>query len=96
MLPPEHLRTGAARMKEDKLMIIIIYHDFLPIPRRGSHVKSDKTHKLKRVKMERSEVGIKYRSPKAYRQQLGPGRPTWSRYSPKQRMNCLTNLTLHL
>ena len=24
--------------------IIIIYHDFLPTPRRGSHVKSDKTH----------------------------------------------------
>ena len=22
----------------------IIYHDFLPTPRRGSHVKSDKTH----------------------------------------------------
>ena len=26
------------------LIIIIIYHDFLPTPRRGSHVKSDKTH----------------------------------------------------
>ena len=24
--------------------IIIIYHDFLPTPRRGSDVKSDKTH----------------------------------------------------
>ena len=24
--------------------IIIIYHDFLPSPRRGSHVKSDNTH----------------------------------------------------
>ena len=23
---------------------IIIYHDFLPTPRRGSHVKSDETH----------------------------------------------------
>ena len=23
---------------------IIIYHDFLPTPRRGSHVKSDNTH----------------------------------------------------
>ena len=23
---------------------IVIYHDFLPTPRRGSHVKSDKTH----------------------------------------------------
>ena len=26
------------------LLIIIIYYDFLPTPRRGSHVKSDKTH----------------------------------------------------
>ena len=26
------------------IIIIIIYHDFLPTPRRGSHVKSDKTH----------------------------------------------------
>ena len=26
------------------LIIIIIYHDFLPTLRRGSHVKSDKTH----------------------------------------------------
>ena len=26
-----------------QLVIIIIYHDFLPTPRRGSHVKSDKT-----------------------------------------------------
>ena len=25
-------------------VIIIIYHDFLPTPRRGSHVKSGKTH----------------------------------------------------
>ena len=25
-------------------IIIIIYHDFLPTPRRGSHVKSGKTH----------------------------------------------------
>ena len=24
--------------------VLIIYHDFLPTPRRGSHVKSDKTH----------------------------------------------------
>ena len=27
-----------------KSTIIIIYHDFLPTPRRGSHVKSGKTH----------------------------------------------------
>ena len=26
------------------MKIIIIYHDFLPTPRRGSHVKSGKTH----------------------------------------------------
>ena len=26
------------------IIIIIIYHDFLPTPRKGSHVKSDKTH----------------------------------------------------
>ena len=26
------------------IIIIIIYHDFLPTPKRGSHVKSDKTH----------------------------------------------------
>ena len=26
------------------VIIIIIYHDFLPTPRRGSHVKSGKTH----------------------------------------------------
>ena len=26
------------------LIIIIIYHDFLPTPRRGSHVKLGKTH----------------------------------------------------
>ena len=25
-------------------VIIIIYHDFLPTPRRGRHVKSGKTH----------------------------------------------------
>ena len=25
-------------------ILIIIYHDFLPTPRRGSHVKSGKTH----------------------------------------------------
>ena len=26
------------------IIIIIIYHDFLPTPRRGSYVKSNKTH----------------------------------------------------
>ena len=34
---PKHSHVGTAR-------IIIIYHDFLPTPRRGSHVKSGKTH----------------------------------------------------
>ena len=27
-----------------KVLFLIIYHDFLPTPKRGSHVKSDKTH----------------------------------------------------
>ena len=29
-----------------EVIIIIIYHDFLPPPRRGSHVKSDNTHTI--------------------------------------------------
>ena len=29
--------------------IIIIYHDYLPTPRRGSHVKSDKTHTVIKI-----------------------------------------------
>ena len=29
---------------QESTIIIIIYHDFLPTPRRGSHVKSGKTH----------------------------------------------------
>ena len=33
--------TTATLVAESK---IIIYHDFLPTPRRGSHVKSGKTH----------------------------------------------------
>ena len=32
------------QMISKKILIIIIYHDFLPTPRRGSHVKSGKTH----------------------------------------------------
>ena len=31
-------------INESMFAIIIIYHDFLSTPRRGSHVKSDKTH----------------------------------------------------
>ena len=30
-------------------IIIIIYHDFLPTPRRGSHVKSGKTHTVIKI-----------------------------------------------
>ena len=30
-------------------VIIIIYHDFLPTPRRGSHVKSGKTHTVIKI-----------------------------------------------
>ena len=30
--------------KDRGVSIIIIYHDFLPTLRRGSHVKSSKTH----------------------------------------------------
>ena len=29
---------------DNNIIIIIIYHDFLPTPNRGSHVKSGKTH----------------------------------------------------
>ena len=29
--------------------LIIIFHDFLPTPRRGSHVKSDKTHTIIKI-----------------------------------------------
>ena len=28
---------------------LYIYHDFLPTPRRGSHVKSDKTHTVIKI-----------------------------------------------
>ena len=31
-------------MMEKSDIIIIIYHDFLPTPRKGSHVKSSTTH----------------------------------------------------
>ena len=44
-------RSKEAQKKKEVLnyhnqntIIIIIYHDFLPTPRRGSHVKSDNTH----------------------------------------------------
>ena len=42
---------GVSTMKIEKTayiapykIVILIYHDFLPTPRRGSHVKSGKTH----------------------------------------------------
>ena len=31
------------------IIIIILYHDFLPTPRRGSHVKSGKTHTVIKI-----------------------------------------------
>ena len=31
------------------IIIIIIYHDFLPTQRRGSHVKSGKTHTVIKI-----------------------------------------------
>ena len=37
-------KVSPCGMCNDDLFIIIIYHDFLPTPRRGSHIKSDKTH----------------------------------------------------
>ena len=40
-----HVDSGdIANMFNDYFVDIIIYHDFLPTPRRGSHVKSGKTH----------------------------------------------------
>ena len=30
-------------------ILIIIYHDFLPTPRRDSHVKSDNTHSVIKI-----------------------------------------------
>ena len=29
--------------------VLVIYHDFLPTARRGSHVKSDKTHTVIKI-----------------------------------------------
>ena len=41
--PQENTLSDINITRED-IIIIIIYHDFLPTPRRGSHVKSGKTH----------------------------------------------------
>ena len=47
-----HLKLNTLKYLEYEFIIIIIiiiiitYHDFLPPPRRGSHVKSDCTHIL--------------------------------------------------
>ena len=43
----EHIFTNissSTRVIKKSIIIIIIYHDFLRTPRRGSHVKSDITH----------------------------------------------------
>ena len=37
-------RKNEHRLPTFTNIYIIIYHDFLPTPRRGSHVKSGKTH----------------------------------------------------
>ena len=45
VLPRQKLLTVVVERNEVSHQInIIIYHDFLPTPRRGSHVKSGKTH----------------------------------------------------
>ena len=41
---PRWLNDAIIIAPENMYIIIIIYHDFLPTPRRGSHVKSDKIH----------------------------------------------------
>ena len=50
-LPPSHRNNDQQTLDQadsilllNAIIIIIIYHDFLPTPRRGSHVKSGKTH----------------------------------------------------
>ena len=41
IFPVQHFfRVNSSKI----IIIIIIYHEFLTAPRRGSHVKSDKTH----------------------------------------------------
>ena len=42
--PKERSPDGLSLPNQNTILIIIIYHDFLPTPRRGSHVKSGKTH----------------------------------------------------
>ena len=39
-------RTGKFDQRKNIFMEIIIIYDFLPLPRKGSHVKSDSTHKI--------------------------------------------------
>ena len=43
----QQVRKG--EQAKDEMVIIIIYHDFLPPPRRGSHVKSDNTHTVIKI-----------------------------------------------
>ena len=35
---------GLSQVNQNIINNKIIYHDFLPTPRKGSHAKSDKTH----------------------------------------------------
>ena len=43
-LLPIFRRLSVCFIHLGSICVLIIYHDFLPTPRRGSHVKSDKTH----------------------------------------------------
>ena len=42
-------RHVLCRYKSKIYVIIIIYHDFLPTPRRGSHVESGATHTVIKI-----------------------------------------------
>ena len=46
---PVMFEISIANLKEYTLYIYIIYHDFLPTPRRDSHVKSEKTHTVIKI-----------------------------------------------
>ena len=46
---PDNLKKGRVTPIPKEVINVIIYHDFLPTPRRGSHVKSDKTHTLIKI-----------------------------------------------
>ena len=44
VLQPVHSTVHCVATGAFHSLLVIIYHDFLPTPRRGSHVKSGKTH----------------------------------------------------